>query len=132
MRTFTSKKIREAMNNKTQVGKQGEEAACLYLTSKGYSIRARNWRHFHRELDIVAETDEKLVVIEVKLRHETAQELARDCVSTRKARLVIDAADAYIQQHNIDKEVRFDLIAITQGAYGLEIEHIEDAFQPEW
>ena len=50
------------------LGKNGEEAAALFLTEKGYHILHRNWRSGKKELDIVAEYQGELVIIEVKTR----------------------------------------------------------------
>ena len=47
-------------------GKEGEEEAAAYLIDKGYSIRHRNWHCGKKELDIVAEYRNELIVIEVK------------------------------------------------------------------
>ena len=35
------------------LGKAGEDAAAKYLEQNGYTIRDRNWRKNHLELDIV-------------------------------------------------------------------------------
>ena len=50
------------------LGRRGEEAAVEYLREKGYSILARNWRNVHKELDIIAQEDDELVIVEVKTR----------------------------------------------------------------
>ena len=39
------------------LGKAGEDAAAKYLEQNGYTIRDRNWRKNHLELDIVADDD---------------------------------------------------------------------------
>jgi putative endonuclease len=46
------------------LGKSGEDAAMEFLQSKGYKILHRNWRRGSYEIDIVAATDEELVIIE--------------------------------------------------------------------
>ena len=50
------------------LGKKGEEIAANYLAEKGYKIIARNWRFGKDEIDIIAEHDNFLVIIEVKTR----------------------------------------------------------------
>ena len=48
---FTTKTIM-AQHNDT--GQWGEDLAVQHLKSKGYTIRDRNWRSGHREIDIIA------------------------------------------------------------------------------
>ena len=50
----------------TETGNKGELLARNYLEDKGYTILDHNWRNQHLELDIVAQKDGKLVVVEVK------------------------------------------------------------------
>lgn len=49
------------------LGALGEEAACLYLVRKGYSLISRNYRTPYGEIDIITKAPDKtLVFIEVK------------------------------------------------------------------
>ena len=41
---------------------------------------------------------------------------------------IVNAVDAYMQQRNLDLEVRFDIIAVLAIKGKFEIEHIDDAF----
>ena len=44
-------------------------------------------------------------------------------------RLLTLAINEYVEQNDLDVEVRFDIIAITKTKdNGLDIEHLEDAF----
>ncbi len=52
--------------NKSNIGITGEEIACKYLLSKGYTIIDRNFKTFHGELDIVYEKEGMLFFGEVK------------------------------------------------------------------
>lgn len=56
------------MARHNDLGKEGEDAAAAYLIKKGYVIRHRNWFFDKFELDIVAEKDHTLVIVEVKSR----------------------------------------------------------------
>ena len=49
-------------------GQKGENAAFEALLAKGYLIRDRNWRSGKNEIDIVAEKDNRIIVVEVKSR----------------------------------------------------------------
>ena len=50
------------------LGAKGERIAQEYLISKGYEIRAVNYRHRKAEIDIIALHENFLIVVEVKTR----------------------------------------------------------------
>lgn len=54
------------MASHNELGKEGENAAVEYLLEKGYEIRHRDWHSGHRDLDIVAQKDGELVIVEVR------------------------------------------------------------------
>lgn len=56
------------MAAKDDLGRAGEDRAVAHLTGDGYRIIARNWRCAQGEIDVVAERDGTLVVVEVKTR----------------------------------------------------------------
>lgn len=112
------------------LGKAGEDAAAAYLERNGYTLRDRNWRKNHLEIDIVAAKDGLLVVVEVKTRRNTDYTEPQDAVDQRKIRRIVTATDAYIKQHNLNVSVRFDIITAVGEADSFRIEHIRDAFYP--
>lgn len=118
------------MSQSNILGKKGEEWAIEYLKNKGYKIMATNWHYGHAEIDIIAEKDNILAIIEVKTRWTNYFGEPEEFVSRKKQRLIIQAADAYIRQHNINKEARFDIISILYNNNEHKITHIEDAFYP--
>jgi len=111
-------------------GREAEDLAAEYLTSAGFHIIHRNWRYFHKEIDIVAEKDRLLIIVEVKSRYGAGRVTADDLLSPGKLRFIVDAAEAYINRYLIEKEVRFDLVIVTFSGEGLAVEHIEGAFIP--
>lgn len=116
------------MAQHNELGKEGEEAAANYLIKHGYTIRHRNWFAEKLELDIVAEKDGWLVVVEVKSRSTETFEHPADAITAGKIRRIVMATDAYIQRYAIDMPTRFDVIAALPSPDGYRIEHIEDAF----
>ena len=56
------------MDEHLKTGTIGEELACRYLESLGYTIHERNWRYGHKEVDIIAQWGPTLVIAEVKTR----------------------------------------------------------------
>lgn len=119
------------MAEHNEFGKSGEDLAADYLTGEGYLVRDRNWRSGRKELDIVAEKDGVLVVVEVKTRRSIRYGRPEDAVTMPKIRRTVMAADAYVRYNRLDMPVRFDIISIVESSGYLE--HIEDAFRsPLW
>ncbi len=113
------------------LGKKGEQIALDYLTAKDYKILERNWYFKKKEIDIIAEKNDFLVIVEVKSRSVGFQENPRDAVNMKKQRFLIQAANAYVNKYNIDLEVRFDIITVVfLNDQEYEIGHIDDAFYP--
>jgi putative endonuclease len=118
------------MAQHNEVGKAGEAAAVAYLKAKGYRIRNVNWRKAFLELDIVAQTPDEQVFVEVKTRRGDTSSPAEAMHDTKIGRLV-EAADSYIRQTEAeDLPARFDVVFIVGEESDFEIEHIENAFYP--
>lgn len=118
------------MAEHNEFGKIGEEKAYRYLLEKGYKIRNRNWQYRKAELDIVAEKDNKLVIVEVKTRSSEYFENPKEAVTLRKQKQIIMGSNAYIETFDIDLECQFDVVSVLIIDGKVEIEHIEDAFMP--
>ena len=112
------------------LGKDGESAAIAYLEKKGYRILHTNWRKGSYELDIVAQTANELVIVEVKTRSQGSIQNPEDAVTNQKINHIISATDFYIKCFNIDLPARFDIISMIGDRQNFEIDHIEDAFYP--
>jgi Predicted endonuclease distantly related to archaeal Holliday junction resolvase len=118
------------MAEHNELGNLGEERAQAFLSSKGYKIRHTNWTCRKLELDIVAEKDGWLVVVEVKTRSTDTFEHPKDAITIKKIRNLVNAAHEYIMQFDWKGETRFDVIAVIPHGQDFRIEHIEDAFLP--
>ncbi len=118
-------------NNTLQTGNAAEEIARKYLIRKGYRILETNWHFGHLELDIIARDGEELVIVEVKSRVGEPFEHPSDAISDKKIRMVIDAAEGWIQLKEETRNTRFDLITIVfTGPGTYELEHFDNAFNP--
>ncbi|WP_338874375.1 YraN family protein [Spirosoma sp. SC4-14] len=115
-----------AQHNET--GKQGEAEAVRYLREKGFEIMARNYRHQHAEIDLVAKKGKLLIFIEVKTRTNLSYGNPEEFVSYTKARLVMKAAEHYIFANDWQHDIRFDIVAVTVTGNEIRIKHLEDAF----
>ena len=118
------------MTTTHETGKKAEDLAAELLQGKGYKILHRNWRYFHKEIDIIAMQDNVMVVVEVKSRYGLNSESPAESVTTGKQKHLVDAAEAYIFRNNIHSETRFDIIAVTFAGDECFTEHIENAFIP--
>ncbi|MDZ4750785.1 MAG: YraN family protein [Flavobacteriales bacterium] len=119
------------MQNTTDQGNIGEEIASTFLEKNGFKIKARQWHFGHLELDLVAEKDDEIVFVEVKLRRTDSYGEPWEAVSQKKRKRIMQAAEAYIIQKDIELKVRFDIISIILlTGKKPEITHIEEAFYP--
>ncbi|MCQ2384222.1 MAG: YraN family protein [Paludibacteraceae bacterium] len=118
------------MAEHNELGRKGELIAKDYLEDKGYFIRDCNWKSGHYELDIVAEHQNTLVIVEVKTRSNDIFASPFDAINDRKIRRIVMAASSYVFQHCLDMDVRFDVISVIPEGLSYKIEHIEDAFWP--
>jgi putative endonuclease len=117
-----------AQHNET--GKFGEEYAIAYLEEQGYEIVEKNWRWQKAEIDIIALKNNTLAVVEVKTRSRLDFGLPQDFVTKKKIKLLVAAIDAYVNENDLDVQVRFDIAAIYIDQKIPQLEYLEDAFYP--
>jgi len=118
------------MSDKKEKGQWGEDLATKWLIDHGYRILQRNWTYGKEEIDIIAQDAKNLVIVEVKVREKDALEDVETIVGRGQQKRLINAAEAYVIAHDLDVEVRFDVIAIAIDTRPLEIMHFEEAFYP--
>lgn len=117
------------MSRHNELGKEGEERASQFLMEKGYVILEKNYRSGRAEVDIVASYRDIIVFVEVKTRSSYVFGYPEESVSTAKQKLMVRAAGNYMFENNIEKEVRFDIIAIFRSKEEKWFfRHFEDAF----
>lgn len=120
------------MAEHNDLGKLGEDLAAAYLEENGYSIVERNFVIQKAEIDIIAQKDSTLAIIEVKTRSSLDFGSPQDFVKQKKIQLLIKAVNAYINDREKDfqedLEIRFDIIAVHKNGESFAIEHLTDAF----
>ena len=116
------------MAKHNDLGKFGEELAVDFLKKNGYEILETNWVFDKAEIDIIAQKENILAVVEVKTRSSVEFGLPQEFVKTKKIQLLVKAVNEYVMQNDLDVEVRFDIVAIHKENSDFVIEHIEDAF----
>lgn len=114
-----------------ELGKKGEIIARQFIEDNGYTVLAVNWRFRHKEIDIICKYENYIVFVEVKTRTSDFFQKPYDAVEIKKQKLLIDAAEEYINEYNDFKEIRFDIISIIYNNNKVQsIEHIKEAFFP--
>jgi len=117
------------MAQHNDLGKEGENLAAEFLLKNGYEILDRNWTFQKAEIDIIAQKDQILAIIEVKTRSSTDFGLPQDFVKPKKIQLLVKAVNEYVIRKDLDVTIRFDIIAIHKDkTQKFVIEHLEDAF----
>jgi putative endonuclease len=111
-----------------KLGKKGENLACDYLTNKGFSILERNYRFHKSEIDIIAQKDELLIFVEVKLRTSIEFGFPEDFVNKKKKNSLIKAVNEYLSVNHNYKFIRCDIISILLIKNVPQILHLEDAW----
>ena len=116
------------MADHNRFGKLGEQKAVNFLEASGYKIKARNYRYLNAEVDIIAEREEFLVIVEVKSRNKGFLEDISDAITPKKIKLLTMAADHFVEEKDLDLEVRFDVITVVKNSKNFDVEHFENAF----
>lgn len=126
MRYFVNFQVDMRMQN--ELGRKGEDMAVNWLEKEGYTIRERNYRFGKAEIDIIAQKDGILAVVEVKMRRSGHLRSLADAVNLKKRSRLIKAADHFVIINKLDIEVRFDIILILHSKDKYTLEHLETAF----
>jgi putative endonuclease len=116
------------MAQHNELGKKGEQLAVDFLLKNKYEIIERNYRFDKAEVDIIAIKEDILAVIEVKTRSTIDFGNPQDFVKPKQIKNLVKAVDEYVNENDLDIEVRFDIIAIVKEKKGFSIEHLENAF----
>ncbi|MGE8527288.1 YraN family protein [Chryseobacterium rhizosphaerae] len=118
------------MAHHNDFGKIAEDLAADYLRKEGYTILARNFRFQKAEIDIIAEKEDVIIIVEVKARSTDAFILPQEAVTKTKMKSIVSVANHYLEETDKKNEVRFDIISVLPDEKRkLSIDHIIDAFQ---
>lgn len=116
------------MAQHNELGKKGEKLAVDFLLKQGYYIKEQNYRFDKAEVDIIAQKNDVLAIIEVKTRSSVEFGNPQDFVKPKQIQRLVKAVDEYVNANNLDVEVRFDIIAVVKKGKNFDIEHLENAF----
>ncbi len=101
------------------IGARAEQAAARYLRRRGYRILARNLRTRLGEIDIVAQHDGFLVVVEVRSRQEDSPVAPRETLTRQKRHKLRALAEQLRKQYRRRQmPIRVDLVEVVSDERG--------------
>ena len=118
------------MNDAYAFGQEAEKRAAQFYQQQGFTLLAKNFRYRKAEIDLIVRKADLLVAVEVKARSSIAFGAPYSFISAKKIKLLVMAMDQYVQHHQFDLEVRFDVLSYTLIRGKWQLEQFEDAFYP--
>jgi putative endonuclease len=116
--------VPSTQQQRSALGRYGEDVATRHLVDSGMVVLARNWRCPHGEIDVVARDGATLVVCEVKTRRGLDYGTPLEAVTARKMVRLRQLATEWLDEAGLDPpEVRIDVVSVlvrTQGAAVVE------------
>jgi uncharacterized protein (TIGR00252 family) len=97
----------------TAVGRAAEDAAAQFLTAKGCTVYAQNWRTRWCEIDIIATRGNVVYIVEVKYRGSAVWGSGLEYVTPRKLAQMRFAAEFWCAKHNWCGDYRLAAIELT-------------------
>jgi putative endonuclease len=112
-----------------RLGQEGEALARSFLEQKGFEVITTNWRHGHLELDIIAQKDDMLHIVEVKTQQAGTAGHPEESVTRKKFANLQRAAEAFMGRYPRWRRVQFDIVSVTMAPKGAPtILFIEDVY----
>ena len=108
------------------IGSEAEAKALAFLRTQGFTLIAKNFLTPLGEIDLIGQTADVLIFVEVKARKSAQFGSALEMVTKSKQIKVRKTAQVFLQQHPCyqNAECRFDVVGIT----GDEIQWVQAAF----
>lgn len=115
---------------KNKTGVWGEVYAARYLRDNGYEILDANYVCRFGELDIVAQKNGVICIVEVKTRNEKTQISPMEAVDEGKRQRIEMAAKSFLSHIKILASTRFDVceVFVDDNDALVRINYIENAF----
>jgi putative endonuclease len=122
------------MSFAAEIGRIGEQMVANYLKKQGFIILRQNYRSEFGEIDIVAESEQLLLFVEVKTRSEDFLVAPADAVDNSKQNKIIKTANVFINRAYLKTDYRFDIAEVFYrrdelGEYHFSLNYIKDAFK---
>ena len=109
-------------------GKMAEEKAKAYFLAQNYQILAQNYRYLKAEVDLIVRKNQLISIVEVRARHENFVLSPLESISKNKIRLLIMAANHFVENFTESVEISFDVMSVILAQNDWQLEHIPNAF----
>lgn len=111
-------------------GNLAENFVAQELQKKGYRIIARNYQKPYGEIDLIAQKDDTLAFVEVKMRRSNTIRM-QEIITYAKQKKISLVAKEYISTNRIyNKVCRFDAALVFTDAHNeYQLTYIPDAFR---
>lgn len=117
--------------SKRLLGNRGEQAIADYLVKQGYTIIATNYQKRSGEIDLIAQKNELIAFIEVKLRTKNYFNIS-EVITFSKQRKIIATAQRFILEQSLFNHIyRFDVALVEYNNDNSVITYIKNAFTKE-
>ncbi len=101
------------MNRQRRIGQWGEQVAAEFLEAQGYTILKRNLRTPYGEVDLVVQSGNWIVFVEVKARTSRTHGFPEESITPRKKEHFLNAVTYAMEEHQEwEGNWRVDVIAI--------------------
>lgn len=116
------------LKSRNRSGAAAENAAYKFLKRQGLKLVAKNYSCRFGEIDLLMQDKQQLVCVEVRYRGANSYCHPLETINKHKRRCLIKTAAYYMQSHNPDADLRFDVVAITENK---DLDWIKHAFLVE-
>ncbi|QOL25977.1 YraN family protein [Thalassotalea sp. LPB0316] len=127
----TKSSAQEISQTTRSIGQEMEAVAINHLKAHGLTLVKQNFSSKFGEIDLIFQTQDTLIFVEVKYRKSNAYGGAIHAIPTQKQQKIVKTAQFYMQQAKLNEyntSCRFDVVAIQGSAAHPEITWLKNAF----
>lgn len=112
--------FKSTSTNSSAIGYKAESLACQFLIDKGMTLVERNYRTRRGEIDLIMQTTNSIIFVEVKYRGNKKFGSAEESITISKQKKIIAAAQEYLFRngHGENTCIRFDALIIEPSKNG--------------
>lgn len=116
-----------------KTGLEGEKRVAGFLRKKGFTVVKQNYTCKYGEIDIIAQTPEYILFVEVKTRKKDSLVSGIEAVDGFKQNRILKTAQDFLSKTECELQPRFDVAEVTvfekeDGTTGYKLHYITNAF----